>query len=54
MKDPNLLNRAQLITLAIGQKSMIANLQAQLKKALDSNVALYKENKQLKEVATTP
>lgn len=49
MRDPKTLNRDQLITLAIGQKSMIANLQKQLRKALESNAALYAENQQRKQ-----
>ena len=43
MRDPRTLNRDQLIAMAQGQKSMIANLQAQLRKALESNAALYAE-----------
>ena len=48
MRDPKTLNRDQLIAMAQGQKSMIANLQAQLRKALESNAALYRENAELK------
>jgi len=43
MRDPKTLNRDQLIAMALGQKSMIANLQAQLRKALESNASLYAE-----------
>ena len=49
MRDPKTLNRDQLIAMALGQKSMIANLQAQLRKALESNAALYADNQQRKE-----
>ena len=43
MRDPKTLNRDHLIAMAQGQKSMIANLQKQLRKALESNAALYAE-----------
>lgn len=51
MKNPEHLTRQELIQLANGQKSMIGNLQGQLKIALQSNAELYIENKRLKEAA---
>jgi hypothetical protein len=45
MKDPDKMTQPQLVEMAKGHKSMITNLQEQLRKALESNAALYAELK---------